>query len=538
MSEPADPSKETPEESGDMSPTLRNDENEFAEETEVDQDDSMGDETELSAELDEEDDEDDEYDDEDDDDDEVEEDEDEDEDEDDEFEDEEFEQPAAEQDEIEEDDENEEDESEEQAAELEEPEPADPPLVAATAETPAVRVSTTNTDFDPAWATRRAHAEGMRCQDEAGEWWVDAMAGRASAVGLGCDAIGDAIRQTADAYLGDASATRQLADDEQGELAATFQQVLQSAGNQHAITADSCLLFSDADLAIEAMVTFARTRNPDTAYRTIALAGSDHGRTALCRSASGQPSLHQGFGPMVAGFDHVKPNDLKALESAIDESTAAVLLSPVNLSNAARPLDAAYLSKVRQLCDQRDLMLLIDESRLCFGASGSCFSYTSLCDIPVDGIVVAAGLFGGLPGGLLVASQRLTGHAIQQSVNYPMQRNVIMAMLRELSRLGLPHSVSESAQAFAVALAEAIAGFEFIRDIHVTGMTIGIETDLAAAELVSVAARNGLRIEAAGETSIRLQPPVHFSDEDRQTLLSRLVETMQAIEQSSTELSA
>lgn len=529
MSDPADPSKETPEESGDLSPTLRSDENEFAEQTEFGQAPPVIEETEVSAELDEE----------------IEDEDEDDEDEDDEQEedDEDYDEDDVEEDEVEEDDEDEDEEFEELAADqdesaeegADEPEPADPPLVAAAAEIPAVRVNTTATDFAPAWATRRAHAEGIRCQDAAGHAWVDALAGRASAVGLGCNAIGDAIRQTADAYVGDASAVREIADDEQTELAAALQQVLQSAGNQNAITVDSCLLFSDADLATEAMVTFARTRNAETSYRTIALAGSDHGRTALCRSASGQPALHQGFGPMVAGFDHVKPNDLKALEAAIDESTAAVLLSPVDLSNAARPLDGDYLSKVRRICDQRDLMLLIDESRLCFGASGSCFSFTSLCDIPVDGIVISAGLFGGLPGGLLIASQRLTGHSVQQSANYPMQRNVVLAMLDELSRLGLPHSVNESAQNFAVALAEAIAGFEFIRDIHVTGMTIGIETDLAATEIVGVAARNGLRIEPAGETSIRLQPPIHFSDADRDALLERLVETMQAMEQSATE---
>ncbi|WP_442509551.1 aminotransferase class III-fold pyridoxal phosphate-dependent enzyme [Novipirellula sp. SH528] len=389
----------------------------------------------------------------------------------------------------------------------------------------------------PAWSARRSHVEGIRCQDEAGHPWLDALAGRASAVGLGCEAIGDAVRQTADAYLGDASAMSEIVDDEQLEIASAFQQMLESTGNANSISADSFLLFPDADLAIEAMITFARKRNSETSYRTIAIAGSDHGRTALCRSISGQPQLHQGFGPMVAGFDHVKPNDLKVLESAIDESTAAVLISPVDFSDSARPIDGDYLGGVRRVCDQRDLMLLIDESRLCFGATGACFSYSSLSDIPVDGIVVAGGLFAGLPGGMLIASQRLTGRPIMQSANYPMQRNVVLAMLGELSRLGLPLSVSDLAQTFAVAIAEAIAGFEFIRDIHATGLTIGIETDLAAAEIVSVAARNGLRIEPAGETSVRLQPPLSLSSEDGDSLLGLLLETMRAMEQQSAELS-
>ncbi len=399
---------------------------------------------------------------------------------------------------------------------------------------------------EPSKSNGQAPIDGIRRVDALGHPWVDALAGRASAVGFGCPTVIDAISQSAHVYLGDASAAMDIADnqvadnkaadDEPTELASALASLLESSGNSDSIAADSLLLFPAADLAIEAMIAFARKRNSEASYRTIAIAGSDHGRTALCRSASGQPHLHSGFGPMVAGFDHVKPNDLKALEAAIDDSTASVLLSPVNLANGARSIDGDYLRGVRQLCDQHDLVLLMDEARLCFGATGSCFTFASLADVAVDGIVVAGGLFAGLPGGVLIASERLTGRPIHQSTDYPIQSNVVTAMLQALGRLELPGAASELGQEFAVAVAEAIAGFEFIRDIHVTGMTLGIETDLAAAEIVSVAATNGLRIEASGEAAILLQPSLNLSPEDRESLLSLLLETMNAIEQRSKDL--
>ncbi|MGB1817701.1 MAG: aminotransferase class III-fold pyridoxal phosphate-dependent enzyme, partial [Rubripirellula sp.] len=82
----------------------------------------------------------------------------------------------------------------------------------------------------------------------------------------------------------------------------------------------------------------------------------------------------------------------------------------------------------------------------------------------------------------------------------------------------------------AVLIAEQLSGFEFVRDMRVTGLTIGIECDVNALDVVAAAAANGLRVEPAGDTAILIQPPLLISAEDRQLLLKRLVETMEAIE--------
>ncbi|TWT81939.1 Acetylornithine aminotransferase [Planctomycetes bacterium CA13] len=380
--------------------------------------------------------------------------------------------------------------------------------------------------------------QGIRRSTRNGRACIDALAGRACAIGFGNQSIMRAIQETANDYLGDALATSFATSfatsDDDALLPEAIANVLGTEGD---FLAESILLHPSADLAVESGLAFSRTSSTDSRYRTIVLSGSDHGRTAMCRSASGRPELHAGFGPMVAGFDHIKPNQIANLKAAIDDSTAAILLSPLDLCDGAKPLDADFLVAARQLCDEHNLFLLIDESRLCIGASGRLFTYQSISDIVPDAVIVSAGLFAGLPGGMLIASSKFTGTPTINAAQYPLQTNVALATLMQMHELGLPQSVSDEAQSFAVTLAEKIAGFEFIRDIHAAGMTVGIETDLAAEELVQIATENGLRIEASGDTSILLQLPLLVEPSDRDELLDRLTQTMNTMEQNSAELS-
>ena len=102
----------------------------------------------------------------------------------------------------------------------------------------------------------------------------------------------------------------------------------------------------------------------------------------------------------------------------------------------------------------------------------------------------------------------------------------------------LPESAQSSLHSFAVELAESVGGFEYVRDVHALGATIGIETDIAAGELVSAAARHGIAIEPSGDTSIRLQLPLVLSDEDRNRLLTGLGESMESMERQTAEINA
>ena len=88
---------------------------------------------------------------------------------------------------------------------------------------------------------------------------------------------------------------------------------------------------------------------------------------------AGLPELHEGLGPMMAGFSHLPVGDLDALRAAMDEQTAGVLLSPIDLGNGAVACEPEYLAGVRAVCNERGVLLVIDETQLVFGATGNHF---------------------------------------------------------------------------------------------------------------------------------------------------------------------
>jgi acetylornithine/succinyldiaminopimelate/putrescine aminotransferase len=373
--------------------------------------------------------------------------------------------------------------------------------------------------------------------DAQGETIIDALAGRGSLFGFGFAPIVAAIHAAADQYLGDAAGLDgRPASDPQSDsrfdqpcdprLAEPLQALLADCTS---IDIDSILLSPSADEAIDRALGMVRCRSADKVFRTLCFVGSDHGRTGMCRTASGRPVLSENFGPMMAGFTHLKVGDLDALRNAIDDQTAGVLLSPLDFSEAARPLAADFLCGVRQLCDQHELTLVVDETRIAFGASGQPFTFASIADIKADMVIVSAGLFAGLPGGLIIASQAVTDGRSLESQPYPLQSAVAAATITAMIEHELPAAAGDEMRHWAIDLAQLLAEFEFIRDLHAVGMTIGIETDMAADQIVQLAAREQLRIEAAGETGLRIQPPLRIRPTDREQLFERLRRALQAV---------
>ena len=374
---------------------------------------------------------------------------------------------------------------------------------------------------------------GMRRADRNGCELLDAMAGRNSVFGFGCTPIRESLVSGLSDYLGEGSRFADVEDAGESVLSKKLQQVFDGASS---VSVESMALLPSPDLAVEYALQLTRRFRSEKAFRTIALTGSDHGRTGMCRTASGQPQLHEGLGPMMAGFSHLPVGDLDALRASMDEQTAGVLLSPLDLGSGAVACEAEYLAGVRAACNERGALLIIDETQLVFGATGNHFSFSSIADVHADIVVTSSGLFAGLSGGLVLASQHASTRVVRDLEQYPLVAAALMATLDEMELHGLPDNVHDSAQELAVLIAERLSGFEFVRDMRVTGMTIGIECDVNAIDVVAAAAANGLRVETAGDTAIRIQPPLLISEEDRQLLLKRLVETMEAIERETAEL--
>lgn len=212
------------------------------------------------------------------------------------------------------------------------------------------------------------------------------------------------------------------------------------------------------------------------------------------------------------------------------------MLSPIDFANAARPVNAEFLTGLRELCDQQGVLLVIDETRIALGASGKPFTFASIADIKADMVITSAGLFGGLPGGLIIATEQATGGTVIDANRYPMQSAVAAVTLTEMRQQQLLESMTDSMQEFAVALAESLSEFEFVRDVQVSGMTLGVEADIESGELVQAARRNGLRIESAGQTAFLLQPPLLVNDDDTRQLLDTLKQAMESVQRETVSL--
>ncbi len=157
--------------------------------------------------------------------------------------------------------------------------------------------------------------------------------------------------------------------------------------------------------ANEAALKLARKFGGRGRHAVVSAYGSFHGRTLATLAATGQPAKHEPFFPMPDGFRHVAFNDLDALEAAVDPSVAAVLLEPVQGEGGVIPADPQYLRDVRALCDERGLLLIMDEVQTGMGRLGKWFGFEHAGIVP-DVVTMAKGIGNGFPVGAVWAKTR------------------------------------------------------------------------------------------------------------------------------------
>ncbi|MEO5656326.1 MAG: aminotransferase class III-fold pyridoxal phosphate-dependent enzyme, partial [Nitrospiria bacterium] len=154
------------------------------------------------------------------------------------------------------------------------------------------------------------------------------------------------------------------------------------------------------EAAIKLARKFARLSGPPDRYEIIAALGSFHGRTMATISASGQPKLHAGFEPLLPGFVWAPYDDVGAVEKAVTEKTIAVMVEPVQGEGGVRVPKREYLRGLRTLCDDRGLLLILDEVQTGFGRTGRLFAYEH-AGISPDIMTLAKGLGSGFPIGAM-----------------------------------------------------------------------------------------------------------------------------------------
>jgi len=269
--------------------------------------------------------------------------------------------------------------------------------------------------------------------------------------------------------------------------------------------------------AVEAAIKLIRLHTPKNRYKIITFEGGFHGRTLGATAATAQPKYHEGLGPLMAGFVYAPWGDLEAVERLIDEETAGILVEPVQGEGGVRLPPEGFLSGLRRLADENQLVLVFDEVQTGCGRTGRWFAYQHFGVVP-DAITLAKALCGGLPGGALLAKKELAPslrpgmHAATFGGN-PVAAAAGIATLQTIENGNLLQRTAELSRRFAERLHEIQQKCGLIRQVRILGLMIGVELTVEGAPIVHECLKRRLLINCTHETVLRLLPAMTLSDE-------------------------
>jgi len=259
-----------------------------------------------------------------------------------------------------------------------------------------------------------------------------------------------------------------------------------------------------------------------------------HGRSIATLSATGNPKVQAGFGPLVEGFIRVPLNDIEALKAATAgrSDIAAVFFETIQGEGGVNPMRAEYLQQVRELCDQNDWLMMIDEVQCGVGRTGKWFAH-QWAGIQADVMPLAKGLGSGVPIGAVVAGPKAAGilepgnHGTTFGGN-PLAMRAGVETLRIMQEEGLMENAAAMGQRLMDGLRSALAGTAGVKDIRGQGLMIGVELDKPCGELLGQAAEAGLLISVTADSVIRLVPALNITAPEIDEIIAKLVPLVQA----------
>ena len=266
----------------------------------------------------------------------------------------------------------------------------------------------------------------------------------------------------------------------------------------------------------ECAIKLARKWGGPGRYTVISAGRSFHGRTLATLHATGQAEKHEAFQPLPEGFRHVPWDDIAELEKAIDETAAAVLLEPIQGEGGINVPSDGYLLAVRELCDDRGLLFMLDEVQTGLARTGRWFAHHH-DGVEPDVVTMAKALGNGMPIGACWARDEVAvafkpGDHATTFGGQPLAASAAKATLAVMEELDLPARAAAAEEKMRSAV-EALDGVASVRG---RGLLLGVELagERPAAEVVTAGMAAGLVLGTAGTTSLRIAPPLIISDDE------------------------
>ena len=254
-----------------------------------------------------------------------------------------------------------------------------------------------------------------------------------------------------------------------------------------------------------------------------------HGRSIATLSATGNPKVQAGFGPLVEGFVRLPLNDLAVVRAAVqaNPNIVAIFLETIQGEGGINPTHWDVLRGLRQLCDEHDLLLMLDEVQCGIGRTGKWFAH-QWADVLPDVMPLAKGLGSGVPIGAIVAGPHAKN--VLQPGNHgstfggnPLAMRAGIETLRIMEEDGLMANAAAQGARIRAGITEGLKGLAGLKDIRGQGLMIGIELDRPCNELLLKAANAGLLLSITADSVIRLLPPLILSAAEADEIVAILV---------------
>ena len=350
-----------------------------------------------------------------------------------------------------------------------------------------------------------SHGKGTRLFDLEGKEYLDFIGGIAvSSLGHAHPALVRAVSEQAARYV-HVSNLYQI--PEQVEAA---RRLVGSSGLDRAFFCNS------GAEANEAAIKLARKRGkavkgPDC-HEVLVAEHSFHGRTLATVAATGNPRYQAGFEPMPAGFRFVPFNDVAAMRNAVGSATAAILVEPIQGEGGVIVPSPGYLAGLRALCDEADILLVLDEVQTGIGRTGRMFAYQT-AGVRPDVVTLAKGVAGGVPAGVVLATEEAASHFVPGDHGSTFGGNAlasaaICAVLDAIEREGLVENAGACGARLVAGLEELRAKRAVVGEIRGAGLLVGADLEIEAGPVVDACRERGLLVNAVRPKTLRFAPPL------------------------------
>ena len=269
--------------------------------------------------------------------------------------------------------------------------------------------------------------------------------------------------------------------------------------------------------ANEAAIKLVRLHTPKNRYKIITFEGGFHGRTLGSTAATAQPKVHEGLGPLMAGFVYAPFGDLEAVAALIDDETAAIMIEPIQGEGGVRIPTVEFLSGLRRLADENDLLLVFDEVQTGCGRTGHWFAYQHFGVTP-DVMTLAKSISGGIAGGAMLTTKEIAPslrpgmHAATFGGN-PIAARAGIAALEMIERDNLLERAKQLGELFTARLTALAGECDVVREVRSLGLMIGVELSIEGAAIVKGCMDRKLLINCTQSVVLRLLPAMTLTDE-------------------------